>query len=240
MGLSQKRRERMADQPFKHFASLLLSFGLLLPACSHKAAPPPPPQAAISTPTPATQAPAPQVQAPPAAAPAVEYEMEDLKGKVSVIPAGSTQAEPAEEEETIEEGDEVVTGNASQASLALNELTMVHLSENSHLKVSGLSANDSNGFVTRLKLLTGRVLAEVQSLTESKSSFEVESGGVVCGVRGTAFEMQKQGEVVHTSTFHGAVEVQHHAQTQLVQAGEHSASPFNRPPFPPKRPLNTA
>ena len=142
----------MGTKAFKSFAliSLLFLIGSLLPACGHKTAPPP--QAAISTPAPAAQAPAPQAQNPTTApAPSVEYVMEDLKGKVSIIPAGSTQAEPAEEDETIEEGDEVVTDKASQASLALNELTMVHLSENSRLKISSLSANDSKGFITDRK-----------------------------------------------------------------------------------------
>jgi ferric-dicitrate binding protein FerR (iron transport regulator) len=71
----------------------------------------------------------------------------------------------------------------------------------------------------RLKLLGGRILAQVQKLNESRSTFEVEAGGVVCGVRGTAFEVDLRGDDLETRTQEGEVEVTSGGKTESVRAG---------------------
>lgn len=170
----------------------------------------------------------------------LEYVLEDLKGTVLIRESGEAQAEPAQEDETVGEGDEVITKAGSEASLTLDEDTLIHLSENSDVQVDQLKPNLSKGFINRLKLLSGRVLSEVEELGSSHSTFEVESGGVVCGVRGTAFEVRKEGEDVHTFTYHGEVEMRKGSLVQPVVAGHHSAFLAQRDRFQPARPLKPA
>jgi hypothetical protein len=167
----------------------------------------------------------------------LEYVIEDLKGTVLIIESGSTQPEQAEDEQTIEEGDEIITKSGSQASLVLDEDTMFRLSENSDVKVGQLRPQTPQGFISRLQLEAGRILSEVEKLQESHSTFEVSSGGVVCGVRGTAFEVQDQGGVVQTSTFHGVVEMNKGGQVQQVGANQHSTFSLRKGGFLPQRPL---
>ncbi len=213
-------------------------------SCSKPQAPPP-----VSTPVP-TATPLPAVVSidlGPAATPdeaatpePLEYVLEDLKGTVLIRENGETQAEPAEEEETVEAGDEIITQAASEASLTLDENTMFHLPENSDVQVDQLKPNTSNGFLCRLMLLGGKVLSEVEKLGENHSTFEVEAGGVVCGVRGTAFEVQKEGQTIHTFTYHGEVEMRKGNLVQPVVAGHHSAFLFQKGAFQPPRPLRPA
>ncbi len=169
-----------------------------------------------------------------------EYVMEKIKGTVLIKNQDSTAPEEAEEEETVEGGDEIITKNNSEVSLTLDENTMFHLGPNSDVKVSQLLWNNSNGFISRLELRAGKILSEVEKLAQSDSTFEVNSGGVVCGVRGTAFEVQNQEGTVHMSTFHGVVEMKKGALVQRVNANEHSAFLIKRGAFLPNRVLKPA
>jgi hypothetical protein len=169
-----------------------------------------------------------------------EYVMEKIKGTVLIKSLDSAGPEAAEEEETVESGDEIITKDDSEVSLTLDENTLFHLGPDGDVKVSQLVWNDSNGFISRLELLGGTVLSEVEKLDESRSTFEVSSGGVVCGVRGTAFEVQKQGGAVHMSTFHGIVEMKKDNQVQRVTANQHGAFSLAQGTFLPKRALKPA
>lgn len=168
------------------------------------------------------------------------YILENIKGAVLIIPAGSTKSEPAEEEQVVEAGDEVVTRDNSEASLTLNEMTMFHLSANSDVKVSELKPNASKGFISRLKLIAGKVLSEVEKLGESRSSFEIEAGGVVCGVRGTSFEVQVQRDQVSAYTFEGSVEMRREKLKQLVKANHRGAFSRKKKAFLSQRLLTSA
>ena len=77
-------------------------------------------------------------------------------------------------------------------------------------------------------MLAGRVLSEVKNLARARSSFEVESGGVICGVRGTAFEVERVGERVETATYEGEVEVKAGDALERVKKGYRYAFQKNR------------
>ncbi len=150
-----------------------------------------------------------------------EFIIEDLHGSnVQVLEEGETKWEAAVEGQVVDSGDEVKVGAASEVSLMLENETTVHLAENSDLKIGKVGSNESGGFFSRLKILTGRLLADVKkNLRESQSSFEVESNGVVCGVRGTAFEVNADGEETQVSTHEGEVEVSGEGEAHKVSAG---------------------
>ncbi|HET9868919.1 MAG TPA: FecR domain-containing protein, partial [bacterium] len=213
----------------------------------------------VGTPTPTTQAPGPAapVTLPPRPAAfgpktemafampsptttpqPLEYEVDDIQGTVLALFSGASAPETVAEGETLQSGDTLMTGSGSQATLTLNDVTAVQVSASTTVKVADLEPNATQGFTSRLQLAGGRVLSEVQKLTESHSTFEVEANGVVCGVRGTAFEVTDQDGQVDTDTFHGSVEVQRDKLIQLVAGGEHSSFSVKRRAFLAKRRLN--
>lgn len=213
--------------------TLLILCLLSLPACSHKGEDKP--ARAVPTVeyvlTPAILYPSPEptpenrtfLVAVPQSLPtpeALEYVFDEVKGTVLVM-SGSSQPVTAEEDLVVGQDDRITTGPGSEATLTLNDDTMFHLSENSEVQIARLEKQKTGGFFSRLSLIKGKVLSEVEKLTQSHSNFEVESGGVICGVRGTGFEVQKDGEEIHTRTFHGLVEMQRQGQAQKIAAGSH-------------------
>ncbi len=151
-----------------------------------------------------------------------QYVLEKIQGTVLILSKGTKKPEPAELEETVQGGDEIITRSGSEASLTLNETTMFHLSPDSHVKVAELTRNTPVNFITRLELAAGKILAQVEKLGKSHSVFEIEAGGVVCGVRGTAFEVQKDDSSIQTTTFEGVVEMRKGGLKQLISANHHA------------------
>lgn len=167
-----------------------------------------------------------------------QYVLEKLKGTVLILSKGKKTPEPAKEDQTVQAGDTVITRGYSEVSLTLNSDTMFHLSEDSEVVVSELSRKSSTRFVSRLKLAAGKILAQVQKLKQSRSVFEVESGGVLCGVRGTVFEVEKDRSAVSTSTFEGVVEMKKGKLSEKVPADRHAAYAGDKGVFTDQRVLS--
>jgi len=167
----------------------------------------------------------------------VEYIIEDLQGSdVRVLEEGSKDWESAEEGQVLDSGDEIKVGKGCEATLMLQSETSVHLSEGTDIKVEEITANSSSGFLSRLQVFTGTLLADVKKhLEESHSTFEIESNGVVCGVRGTAFEVSAQGETALVATHEGSVSVGNGSESHQVDAG--NISSFQKGKFLTERKL---
>jgi hypothetical protein len=152
---------------------------------------------------------------------AVMYIIENIQGsQVKVKEAGSAQWESAQEGQGLVSGDEVKVGDNNETVLELQDHTCVFLRAGSYLKVGKIEANENKGFISRLVLLTGSLLSDVKkNLEQSHSTFEIESNGVICGVRGTAFEVTAQGDSVQNITYEGKVEVVGGGKSHLVTAG---------------------
>jgi len=166
-----------------------------------------------------------------------EYVLENLQGDdIQVLEDGSGKWEKAQEGQVLEAGDEVKTGEGSQATLMLQSETSVHFNATSDMKVDRIEPTEEGGFLSRLKLLAGRVLADVKKkLQESHSTFEMESNGVICGVRGTAFEMETNGKDVEARAHEGEVEVKSDGKTDVLGKGH--AFAFKNGKFSAKRRL---
>ncbi|HEY5039504.1 MAG TPA: FecR family protein [bacterium] len=150
------------------------------------------------------------------------YVIEDIQGvgKVEILKDGKTNWKNAREGQILEESDSIRVGDGTEVVLSLKSDTLIHLDEGTEVLVSELSQNQTQGFLSRLKLFAGAVLSDVKkNLEETKSSFEVEAGGVVCGVRGTVFEVAKDGQNVETTTHEGVVAVKTDSGNQEVKAG---------------------
>ncbi|HVM33632.1 MAG TPA: FecR family protein [bacterium] len=151
-----------------------------------------------------------------------QYSLEDIQGsQVQVLEKGADQWAAGEEGEILQSGDEVKVGEGSQATLMLGSDTSVQLAAGTDMTVHEIEPSPRGGFVSRLMLSAGNLLADVRkNLEESQSTFEVEAGGVVCGVRGTAFEVSAQGGEVETLTHEGTVDVKGADADHLVDAGK--------------------
>jgi hypothetical protein len=148
----------------------------------------------------------------------LRYTVEDLQGNASLTKEdGSTEA--LKEGSEIHSGDQIQLENDAQAVLMLNDETTVQLGAGVRLRVEQLEMNPQNGFFSKMKLLGGRILSQVQKLGISRSKFEVEAGGVVCGVRGTAFEVELHGGDVETRTHEGEVSAESDGKIESVKAG---------------------
>lgn len=148
----------------------------------------------------------------------LQYSVEDLQGHASLIKADGT-LEDVKEGTPVGPGEQIQLDSDAQAVLMLNEETSVQLGPGTRLWVSQLEITPQNGFFSRLKLLGGRILSQVQKLGVSRSTFEVEAGGVVCGVRGTLFEVELQGEDLEARTQEGEVVVASNGKDESVKAG---------------------
>lgn len=151
------------------------------------------------------------------------YFITDIQGagQVQIRKEGESEWKQGKLGARLEEGDRILVGDETQVVLSLRNETLIHLDENSEMTVSNLEENGQNGFLSRLKLWTGDLLSDVKkNLRDSGSSFEVESGGVVCGVRGTVFEVSSHGGTVQTAVHEGVVHVQGGKFSKDCQAGQ--------------------
>ena len=95
----------------------------------------------------------------------VEYVVEDIQGSnVQVLEEGETQWETVVEGQVVDSGDEIKVGEGSEATLVLKNETSVHLSEKSDMKVEKIVSNETGGFLSRLKVLAGLLLADVKKI----------------------------------------------------------------------------
>ncbi|HTA76305.1 MAG TPA: FecR domain-containing protein [bacterium] len=147
-----------------------------------------------------------------------------VNGEVKVIPANGKKPITAEKDMVVKEGARIIARNSSSAVLRMfdgSELTVSPKTEFELTKLQKLSDKDK---VLKFELFIGKIAAAVKALTTSKSSFEIEAGGVVCAVRGTHYWMEcdPQTKKVFLNVDEGKVLVQQNGHTsELVTAGEH-------------------
>src|ERR1700677_1580239 len=133
-----------------------------------------------------------------------------VKGKVEVKTKKGHKTKTAEKDLTVFEGDKVITHDQASATLRFFDGSTLDISPNTEFVLSKMQQpNDTHpDKILQSKLILGQLLATVQKLTTSKSSFEIEAGGVVCGVRGTKFSLCCNGNhipQVQLKVFEGTV-----------------------------------
>jgi hypothetical protein len=122
--------------------------------------------------------------------------------------------------EAVAENDWIQTGANSKAYLEFQNGGIVEVGPNSNIKVSQLDITPTD-FKARFLLAVGEFKAKVAKLTTASSAFEVEAGGVVCGVRGTVFgvDCDKSGNAVSAQTYEGTIFTRAGGKEELVQKG---------------------
>jgi len=119
-----------------------------------------------------------------------------VTGKVEVKTKKGHKTKTAEKDMTVFQGDRIIAKDQSTATLRLFDGSALDISPNTEFVLSKLQkpTDATQDKILRFKLIVGKLFAAVQKLTTSKSSFEIEAGGVVCGVRGTKFSFESDGK----------------------------------------------
>jgi len=147
-----------------------------------------------------------------------QFFVAQVKNKVYVVHLGK-QHKP-NPPEALAENDWIQTGADSKAYLEFQNGGIVEVGPNSNIKVSQLDITPTD-FRARFLLAVGEFKAKVAKLTTASSVFEVEAGGVVCGVRGTVFGVNydKTQNAVSAQTFEGAIFTRSGGKEALVEKG---------------------
>lgn len=103
---------------------------------------------------------------------------------------GSAHWGPCEVGDLLKPGDRIRTGASSSASLLLADKTMMRLAQNTEILIVDLAEKDG-GFWRSFQLNSGRVWSDV---TPGSGHFEVKGPNAVAAVKGTAFEVDADGE----------------------------------------------
>ena len=119
-------------------------------------------------------------------------------------------------------GDSIQVGSDSKASVSLPDGSSLDLDSNSRVTISSLTQPSPETKNYLFKLAIGKLFAQVRKLMSSKSSFEVEAGGVVCGVRGTYFSMafNPDTKALDLNVFNGKVGATCGGSTQFFSQGQ--------------------
>lgn len=167
------------------------------------------------------------------------------RGKVRVLNTkGKTRRN--KKDQPILPGETIQVGAKGGAEVALPDGSTLTLSPNSHLTITSLKQPSLKDKMFSFKLAIGKVFAQVRKLTSAQSVFEIEAGGVVCGVRGTEFAVGYDPGTNHLDldVFGGAVGVAAGGVTQVFSSGQSGNFVDGKwdgkvnpaPPPPPKEP----
>lgn len=148
----------------------------------------------------------------------VQLFLAKTEGQVYVVHNGSQHN--ANPPESLAESDEIKTGDNGKAYMEFQNGTVVQVGPKSDTKVKQLDTTGDD-FKARFTLLWGKLKAQVKKLSTSKSSFEIEAGGVVAGVRGTVFgvDYDKSKKQVNAQTFEGSIFTKTAGKEQVVEKG---------------------
>jgi hypothetical protein len=141
-----------------------------------------------------------------------------VKGEVYVV--HQDKQHQAIAPEPLAENDRVKTGSDGKAYLEFQNGGVVEVGAESDVTVKRLEITPDD-FKARFLLALGKFRAKVKKLTSSKSSFEVEAGGVVAGVRGTVFglDYDKTKNEVDAQTYEGSIFTRTGGKEEIVDKG---------------------
>lgn len=150
-----------------------------------------------------------------------------VQGKVTVQAKKGKKTRPALKDGSVAEGESVTTGKDARAVLRLFDGSELEVRPNTSFTLSSLQQPSAKEKILKFKLAFGGLLAKVRKLLTPTSSFEVSAGGVVCGVRGTQFEMDYNPDThqVDLHVLDGTVYTQYNGHTVLYTGGQNAHFP---------------
>ncbi|MGH7738976.1 MAG: FecR family protein, partial [bacterium] len=112
-----------------------------------------------------------------------------VKGTVTIKSQVGHHNRLAKVGSTVHQGQRVVTNKTSSAVLQFFDGSQLTIRPGTDFWLSKLLKPAKHEKILQFKLLAGYLFAKVTKLASANSSFEINAGGVVCGVRGTEFSM---------------------------------------------------
>ncbi len=113
-----------------------------------------------------------------------------VTGKVEIKGHKGHMLRIAHKDVTVVEGERIITGANAQATLQTFDGSEIQISPNTDVWMEKLRKPDANDKVIQFKMEMGQLMAQVKHLFSAQSSFEISAGGVVCGVRGTQYQVK--------------------------------------------------
>jgi len=112
-----------------------------------------------------------------------------VTGNVQIMTQKGHHKRPAQVGSAVVEGQRVVTDKDSSAVLQFFDGSQLTIKPSTDFWLSKLQQPSDTDKILQFKMFAGNLFAKVTKLASTNSSFEIEAGGVVCGVRGTEFSM---------------------------------------------------
>ena len=117
-----------------------------------------------------------------------------VQGKVQVLVPNRKKPKKAQKDLVVTQGDRIMTQEDSSAVLRLFDGSELKVDSKTEFVLSEMQKPSDEDKKFKFSLFIGKLAAVVKKLTSASSSFEIEAGGVVCGVRGTKFSMNCDGK----------------------------------------------
>jgi len=139
--------------------------------------------------------------------------VKNLKGTTKTVKRGDKAGQ----------GETVTVAKGGSAALKLFDGSTIELKSNSRVVLTTLKKSSNQDNKLRVKLTFGKIIAKVKKMLTPKSSFEIEAGGVVCGVRGTAYTVSydpETGVMTIKVTEGTVVVVDKNGKKHVIEAGE--------------------
>lgn len=134
--------------------------------------------------------------------------IENIKGQAFLQKDGSTVWLQLVKNALIEEKSTIVTMDNSEIKIRLDNDILVNVGEKSKLYIENLKSKPKLEVISEagLKLLFGKVYSNISKKLETGAKYEIKSGSVVAGVRGTRFLVTNlKGGVVEVRVYDGFV-----------------------------------
>jgi FecR protein len=139
-----------------------------------------------------------------------------VSGTVEIKSQTNHKGRLAKVGDTVVEGQRVVTDKDSNAVLQFFDGSQLTIKPGTDFWLSELKKPADKDKILKFKMLFGQLIAQVTKLSSSNSAFEIQAGGVVCGVRGTHFSMDfnPSNNKVVLDVFDGTVYSHFHGHSQ--------------------------
>jgi uncharacterized repeat protein (TIGR01451 family) len=113
---------------------------------------------------------------------------------------------------TLQPGDTIKTGGSSKAEITFFEGSTIELEASAEIVVSEIGVKDTGSTTIRLTQLLGKTISRVKKLTDSASSYEIETPAAIAAVRGSTM-------VVTVATDGATVVANEHGDIRVIVDG---------------------
>jgi hypothetical protein len=161
--------------------------------------------------------------------------LDQARGAVELMPAGSDTWRPASSGEQLEAGSQIRTGPLSAAKLVFFDGSTTDLEAEVAVAVVQMnSRRDGGKAIILLRQTSGQTRSHVRRLPDQASRFEIRTPTAVVAVRGTEFTTTVETDgTTSVAVAEGLVEVTARETTVAVPAGQRTVVQPERPPSTP-------